>query len=84
MRNNINNDICRRFFSALRRRKGDGFGNGREARRLFQAAKEEMALRTVNTPEADSALTTADLEAAASRLLAQEQEKTQTAIGFCS
>lgn len=77
-------DICRRFFSALRRRKGDGFGNGREARRLFQAAKEEMALRTVNTPEADSALTTADLEAAASRLLAQEQEKTQTAIGFCS
>ena len=33
-------------FAALKKRQGDRFGNGREARRLFQAAVEEMALRS--------------------------------------
>lgn len=76
--------ICRRFFGTLRRRKGDDFGNGREARRLFQAAKEEMALRTLNAPEADaSALSATDLESAANRLLAQESDSGQHTIGFC-
>ena len=76
-------DICSRFFTPLRRRKGENFGNGREARRLFQAAKEEMALRVMGQPEVGSALTSADLEAASSRLLAQEAKDSQSAIGFC-
>ena len=37
---------CLDFFRHLRRQKGAQFGNGREARRLFQAAVEEMALRS--------------------------------------
>lgn len=77
-------DICSRFFSTLRRRKGDDFGNGREARRLFQAAKEEMALRTINAAEVPSALAAADMTAAARRLLTQEKGPGQSAIGFRS
>lgn len=77
-------DICSHFFSTLRRRKGDDFGNGREARRLFQAAKEEMALRTISAAEVPSALASADLKAAARRLLAQEKSPDQSAIGFHS
>lgn len=77
-------DICSRFFTPLRRRKGENFGNGREARRLFQAAKEEMALRVMGQPEVGSALTSADLEAASSRLLAQEAKDSQFSIGFHS
>lgn len=75
-------EICREFFRELRRRKGGNFGNGREARRLFQAAKEELALRTLNTPDAEHCISAADLRAAANHLLSQEQVKESAPIGF--
>ena len=77
-------DVCSSFFSALKQRKGKDFGNGREARRLFQAAKEEMALRAVTDPGVDSALSVEDLRGAARRLLEQERGGASSAnpIGF--
>lgn len=75
-------EICSEFFRELRRRKGKNFGNGREARRLFQTAKEELALRTLNTPDAECVLSTDDLKAAAQRLLGQESGTKTAAIGF--
>lgn len=75
--------ICADFFRQLKERKGKDFGNGREARRLFQCAKEEMALRALTDASVESALSEADLRNAASRLLAQEKEKAATSpIGF--
>lgn len=75
-------EICREFFGELRRRKGTNFGNGREARRLFQAAKEELAIRTLSTPDAEHMISAADLKAAAHRLLEQEGTKKTSSIGF--
>jgi len=43
---------CVRFFRTLREKKKDTFGNGREARRLFQTAVDEAALRI---PKSDKA-----------------------------
>lgn len=76
--------ICSSFFERLQRCKGKDFGNGREARRLFQAAKEEMALRAVTDPEVDSALSADDLKRAAQRLLEQEVKRAPAVqhIGF--
>lgn len=74
--------VCENFFHQLRLRKGPDFGNGREARRLFQAAKEELALRTAELPDADPVLSAADLKEAALRLLAQEEQPSSTPIGF--
>jgi len=76
-------DICADFFRQLKERKGKDFGNGREARRLFQAAKEEMALRALTDASVESDLSEADLRRAAERLLEQEQDKTaMKPIGF--
>lgn len=77
-------DICADFFRRLKDRKGKDFGNGREARRLFHTAKEEMALRAVTDPTVDSAISEADLRNAADRLLEQEKEKksSMSPIGF--
>ena len=72
---------CMDFFSQLRRRKGEHFGNGREARRLFQAAVEEMALRLRGENEID-VLTPQDLTRAARRLLEQPEAHVPAAIGF--
>ena len=74
--------LCGGFFQKLRGRKGTDFGNGREARRLFQAAKEEMALRALSDPGVLSDLSEEDLRGAMERLLKQEREKTRTRIGF--
>ena len=73
---------CLDFFAALRQRKEANFGNGREARRLFHAAMEELALRTLEDPEAGLELTKADLSLAAERLLEQENRTVSTPIGF--
>ena len=62
---------CLDFFQKLRRKKGDCFGNGREARRLFQAAVEEMALRT-SAEGGEDVLTGPDIEKAVHRLLRPE------------
>ena len=62
---------CLAFFRELRRRKGETFGNGREARRLYQAAVEEMALRCREQGGPD-ALDREDFVKAAQRLLAQQ------------
>lgn len=71
---------CRSFFSALRRRDPEGFGNGREARRLFQGAVEELALRALSTGE--ETLSLEDLSAAAERLLAGAGSTEKRPIGF--
>lgn len=72
--------VCESFFDGLRRAKQGDFGNGREARRLFQGAVEEMALRVVEA-EAEERLTLQDLENAAKRLLTLPQKETNQ-IGF--
>ena len=74
---------CAPFFAALRRRKKENFGNGREARRLFEAAREEMALRcSPDSPEPVEILPR-DLEKAGRRLLVMEKgEETARKIGF--
>lgn len=75
-------ELCSEFFTQLRRRKGSDFGNGREARRLFQAAKEELALRALTDPDADSTISGEDLHNAVHRLLNQEKKERQSVIGF--
>lgn len=72
-------ELCDAFFAELRQRKGERFGNGREARRLYQGAVEEMALRVLEGQE--EALVLADLEEASKRLLAQPG-KERRSIGF--
>ena len=72
-------ELCDAFFGELRQRKGERFGNGREARRLYQGAVEEMALRVLEGQE--EALVLADLEEASKRLLAQPG-KERRSIGF--
>ncbi len=60
--------VCRDFFSELRRKEAERFGNGRDARRLFEGAVEELALRGLNTQE--QTLSLQDLKTAAERILA--------------
>lgn len=72
-------ELCDAFFAELRQRRGERFGNGREARRLYQGAVEEMALRVLEGQE--EALVLADLEEASKRLLAQPG-KERRSIGF--
>ena len=73
-------EVCHDFFSALRRRDPENFGNGREARRLFQGAAEELALRALDTGE--DTLRLEDLNAAAQRLLAGAGGEEKRPIGF--
>lgn len=75
-------EACLSFFSALRRQKGPDFGNGREARRLFRAAVEELALRARDCPEDGADLSAADLERAAERLLSQPGRRPERTVGF--
>ena len=75
--------ICDDFFRSLKNKKAENFGNGREARRLYLTAKEELALRTKNRPNTALKLTKKDLQLAATRLLLQENEK-QNYIGFAA
>lgn len=75
-------DVCLSFFRALRERKSGNFGNGREARRLRDAAIEALALRVMDGAQSME-LTAADFDAAAKRLLEQESEEEQARrIGF--
>ena len=74
---------CAGFFAALRRRKGENFGNGREARRLFDAAREEMSLRCNADAQEVAEILPRDLSAAADRLLGMETpEAEMRRIGF--
>lgn len=75
-------ESCMDFFSALRRQKKADFGNGREARRLFQAAVEELALRLRKCPEETVDLIPADLEQAARRLLSQPGKRLKRTMDF--
>ena len=74
--------LCTEFFVKLKTLKGDSFGNGREARRLFQSAKEELALRVMET-DSDCSLALEDIEKAKTRLLSQEKGEEKRSIGFC-
>lgn len=60
---------CLDFFRALRQRKGERFGNGREARLLVEAAKEELALRYSNSSASEFVLTSQDFSLAAETIL---------------
>ena len=77
-------DACCAFFHTLRERRGRNFGNGREARRLRDAAIEELALRAMDDEAVNLELTAEDFSAAAKRLLEQEgkDEKETARIGF--
>lgn len=75
-------ETCLAFFATLRKRKGEDFGNGREARRLFRAAVEELALRVRDCPDAEADLTPIDLNRAALRLLSQPGKRSERTIGF--
>ena len=69
-------------FATLKRRQGDRFGNGREARRLFQEAVGELAMRQASGQGGDlQQLTEGDLEQAAGRLLAGARQE-ERRIGF--
>lgn len=57
--------VCLNYFDHLKKRKGKDFGNGREARRLFEHAVEELALRAANDMECELALSVQDFEKAA-------------------
>lgn len=78
-------ETCLAFFRELRGRKGERFGNGREARRLLESAVEELALRSLQTRGGDDALRAGDFETASERLLAQEENKRRALphVGFC-
>lgn len=75
-------ESCLAFFSTLRQQKEEDFGNGREARRLYRAAVEELALRVREMPEIGVELLPSDLERAARRLLAQPGKQPARVIGF--
>lgn len=69
------------YFCLLRQRTGGSFGNGREARRLLEAAMEELALRVVSGGEtAEDRVTAEDLRRAIQRLT--PPEKAAKVIGF--
>lgn len=72
---------CIGFFEALKKRKGTQFGNGRESRRLLEAAIEEMAVRIAES-DAPEKLSHADLKKACSVLLNMEKEPVQKILGF--
>ena len=75
-------ELCDGFFSRLRQADPESFGNGREARRLFQGAVEELALRTLSAPGEGYALSLQDLEHAADRLLVRPGGERRRTIGF--
>ncbi|MDO4530973.1 MAG: AAA family ATPase [Bacillota bacterium] len=75
------NDVCLSYFRRLKAEKKEHFGNGREARRLFQAAKEEFSLYMLTHPDAEMILTPPMVQAAVDRLLSQEKQE-PIRIGF--
>ena len=74
--------LCKEFFKTLRDRKKEQFGNGREARRLFETALEELALRTEQSPDAPLRFHKADFEKACAYLLKEPKKKEHLPIGF--
>lgn len=72
-------EICLTFLRKLRTSRGESFGNGREARRLLQAAEEELALRRCDDPTA--ILSTEDFTRAAV-YLQDEEPVSQNTIGY--
>ena len=80
--------ILRSFFSSLRKKKGESFGNGREARNLFEAAKRVMASRIYagkqRSANAMSTMLASDIQTAAEELLngVINEEKRSVRIGF--
>ena len=76
-------ETCLHFFRELKKRSGNSFGNGREARRLFLAALEEMAVRVFHSQEPGVFLPE-DFRLAAQRLLENSSSETcSRPIGFC-
>lgn len=81
-------DVLTDFFSELRKEKGDSFGNGREARNLFENAKRIMAARIFSkkrrSREMLSTISASDIRNAAKEILTSViKEKNKTAhIGF--
>lgn len=74
-------EVAAPFFAALRRRQGERFGNGREARRLLEGAVSRLALRAMEEDCPLDALSREDLAGAAEELLSGAG-KEKRAIGF--
>ena len=82
-------DIVKNFFGRLRKARGENFGNGREARNLFENAKRFTASRILNVRKPSkamlSSITAEDISAAAEEMLSSviDSEKNKMkAIGF--
>ena len=73
--------VAKEYFQFLKKSSGESFGNGREARKLLEAAMEELALRVMSATETnDTLLTIADLEQAVQRLRPRQEPRRK--IGF--
>lgn len=57
------------------------FGNGREVRRIFNAAEEEMAVRLAENPSSEFVITGKDMKMAIDRLETKNKQQKRT-IGF--
>lgn len=78
-----------KFFEKLREARGDNFGNGREARNLFEGAKRIMASRVISANESTKAalstIKSEEVKAAADTILAsviEDREPQMQTIGF--
>lgn len=72
---------CGKFLQKRKETNPDTFGNGREVRRMFNAAEEEMAVRLQETKSTLLELTEKDMNKAISRL-DSNQEGEKRLIGF--
>ncbi len=73
--------VCGEFFSTMRQRQGKLFGNGREARRLLDAAIGNLAVRVADGATDLQRLSFDDLTRAINTLLSEGQQE-PLRIGF--
>lgn len=74
-------EVCENYLIDLEKKAPKTFGNGREVRRVFNAAEEEMALRLSKTPSSNFNLSQKDFSAAVERLQ-PKSNKIIRPIGF--
>lgn len=68
------------YFSQKRKENPENFGNGREVRRLFHNAEEELALNLMDEEATAMTITSAHIKTATGRLLSPKKER--RLIGF--
>lgn len=73
--------LCGTYLQKLKDSAPRTFGNGREVRRIFNAAEEEMAVRLAADPTGDFILSYQDMKKAVARLEGKKKEEKRI-IGF--